>query len=50
MHATCFGLNLGRLTARQHKKMHGLTRWYSWLRYCTTSWKVAGSISDATIS
>jgi hypothetical protein len=21
-------------------------RWHSWLRHCTTSWKVAGSIPD----
>jgi hypothetical protein len=28
----------------QHQK--GRTRWHSWLRHCTTRWKVAGSISD----
>jgi hypothetical protein len=25
------------------------TRWSSWLRHCTTSWKVAGSIPDGVI-
>ena len=27
----------------------GDTRWRSWLRYCVTSWKVAGSIPDGVI-
>jgi len=29
-----------------HYREIGGTRWRSWLRYCATAWKVAGSIPD----
>jgi hypothetical protein len=30
-------------------KANGATRWRSWLRHWSTSWKVAGSIPDCVI-
>jgi hypothetical protein len=37
------------LFAFGNKRLEGATRWRIWLRHCTTSRKVAGSIPDGVI-
>jgi hypothetical protein len=44
-----FGISTYQLTGIYHLLVFINMRWHSWLRHCTTSWKVAGSIPDGVI-